>query len=213
MLDQTTRWSVFRELTRTERAPDGRLPSPDGCGSGTIAALRAALAGNDSTTATLERWCAVQGIACPGGLVARRLPGPARPPGRLRRQRLRLRAHERLRYRRVLLRCGTLVLCEAENWYVPERLPAWMNRLLDRTTIPFGRVVAPLGFRRHPLSVQVLRVQAGAIGRHAVLQQQAMLTRADGLPFCEVVERFTDALLVGQRRDDAPPGRDAAAGT
>ncbi len=166
---------------------------------GTVAALQAALAGSDSTTAILERWCAAHGPACPGGLVAQRLPGLVRPPGRLRRKRLRLRPGECVRYRRVLLRAGSLVLCEAENWYVPVRLPAWMNRLLDRTAIPFGRVVAPLGFQRHRLSTVALRPPAGGSGavpgRQAVLRQEAMLTRADGLPFCEVVERFSAVLL------------------
>ena len=164
-----------------------------------VAALQAALAGSDSTTAALERWCAAHGLPCPGGLVAPRLPGLVRPPGRLRRRRLRLQGDERVRYRRVLLRAGTLVLCEAENWYVPGRLPAWMNRLLDRTAIPFGRVVEPLGFRRHRLSMVALRPPAAGSGivlrRHAVLRQEAILTLPDGLPFCEVVETFTGALL------------------
>ncbi len=165
---------------------------------GTIEALQAALTGGDSTTETLERWCAAHGLPCPGGLTAQRLPGPARPPGRLRRRRLQLRVGERVRYRRVLLRAGALVLCEAENWYVPARLPVWMNRLLDRSTIPFGRVVAPLGFRRHRLSTVLLRPPTAGgqpPRRHGVLRQEAMLTRPDGLPFCEVVETFTSDLL------------------
>lgn len=165
----------------------------------TVASLRAALADGDSTTLTLERWCAAHGLACPGGLVAQRLPGPVRPPGRARRRRLGVGAHERVRYRRVLLRCGGLVLCEAENWYVPERLPAWANRLLDRSTIPFGRVVAPLGFRRHRLSSVPLRALVTGPGRpawrHAVLRQDALLTLPGGLPFCEVAETFTSELL------------------
>ncbi len=171
----------------------------DGGRSGMVAALQAALDGSDSTTATLERWCDAYGLAGPGRLVAQRLPGPARPPGRLRRRRLRLGAHERLRYRRVLLRLGTLVLCEAENWYVPERLPVWMSRLLDRSTVPFGRVVAPLGFRRHRLSMQVFHAPATGrdigLGRQPILRQKAVLTLPGGRPFCEVVETFTSALL------------------
>ncbi len=163
-----------------------------------VASLLAVLAGSDSTTATLERWCAAHGIGGPGRLVAQRLPGSARPPGRLRLRRLRLRAHEHLRYRRVLLRHDGLVLCVAENWYVPERLPARMNRLLDRSTIPFGRVVAPLRFRRRRLSVQVLQRPRAGVGRQAVLRQEAILTLPCGLPFCEVVETFSSALLVRQ---------------
>ena len=178
-----------------------------------VASLRAALADGDSTTLVLERWCAAHGLACPGGLVAQRLPGRMRPPGRARRRRLALSAHEPVRYRRVLLRCPAIVLCEAENWYVPGRLPAWMNRLLDRTTIPFGRVVEPLGFRRHRLSLVSLRLPSGDAGsplrRHGVLRQEAMLTRSDGLPFCDLVETFTSTLLgnmgtVALRRRDEP---------
>ncbi len=179
-----------------------------------VSSLRAALADGDSTTLVLERWCAAHGLACPGGLVAQRLPAPVRPPGRARRRWLALGTHEPVRYRRVLLRCGAIVLCEAENWYVPGRLPAWMNRLLNRTTIPFGRVVEPLGFRRHRSSLVALRPPASDAGsplrRHGVLRQEAMLTRSDGLPFCTVVETFTSALLGGmdatgpQRRRDEP---------
>ena len=177
-----------------------------------LSSLRAALAEGDSTTLVLERWCAAHGLACPGGLVAQRLPGPPRPPGQVLRRRLAVGALERVRYRRVLLRCGTVVLCEAENWYVPGRLPARMNRLLDRTTIPFGRVVGPLGFRRHRLSVVALRFPASdALRRHGVLRQEAMLTRSDGVPFCVVVETFTGALLGGMDATGWARGRDGPA--
>lgn len=177
-----------------------------------LSLLRAALAEGDSTTLVLERWCAAHGLACPGGLMAQRLPGPPRPPGRARRRRLAVGAHEQVRYRRVLLRCGAIVLCEAENWYVPERLPTWMNRLLDRTTIPLGRVVEPLGFRRHRLFLVALRPPADGIPhRHGVLRQEAMLTRSDGLPFCNVVETFTSALLNGMDATESLRHRDEPA--
>ncbi|MFX8883413.1 hypothetical protein ABTM86_19675, partial [Acinetobacter baumannii] len=53
-----------------------------------------------------------------------------------------------LAYRHVRLVCGDVVLSDARNWYVPARFTAAMNRTLADTDTPFGKVVAPLGFRR-----------------------------------------------------------------
>ena len=47
--------------------------------------------------------------------------------------------------------CGSVVLSEADNWYVPSRLTPEMNRLLDTTDAPFGRVVQAVHFRRRTL--------------------------------------------------------------
>jgi hypothetical protein len=54
------------------------------------------------------------------------------------------------------LRCGPTILSEADNWYVPERLTAQMNRTLDTSDAPFGKVVQPLHFRRHTMSSTLL---------------------------------------------------------
>ena len=55
-------------------------------------------------------------------------------------------------YRHVRLRCGAHVLSDADNWYVPGRLTAAINRQLDTTDIPFGRAAKPLQFRRFTLA-------------------------------------------------------------
>src|SRR5262249_23135272 len=54
------------------------------------------------------------------------------------------------------LRCGELVLSEADNWYVPARLTPEMNRLLETTDTPFGVAVQSLHFQRHTLSAELL---------------------------------------------------------
>ncbi len=116
-----------------------------------------------------------------------------------------------MRYRRVKLLCGTLVLSQAENWYVPARLTPEMNRRLDSSDTPFGRVVQPLHFQRHTLSSTLLwhalpegwEMNAAAADQRAaelpmpseLLQQRALLSLPDGTPFSEVVETYTDRVL------------------
>jgi hypothetical protein len=78
-----------------------------------------------------------------------RIPGAPASATPDQRARLQVSDTTELRYRRVQLRCGTRLLSDAENWYVPSRLTPEMNRLLDSTNTPFGRVVQPLApYRR-----------------------------------------------------------------
>ena len=116
-----------------------------------------------------------------------------------------------VRYRRVRLRCGEIVLSEADNWYVPGRLTPDMNRLLDTTDSPFGIVVQPLHFQRHTLSSKVLwlalpegwEMNANAAKDDAavlplpakLLEHRAVLTLPDGTPFSEVLESYTSNVL------------------
>ena len=120
-------------------------------------------------------------------------------------------ARELVRYRRVRLMCGSLVLSEADNWYVPSRLTPEMNRLLDTTDAPFGRVVQALHFQRRTLSSTLLwhplpqgwemdataaRDASGELNiPHTLLEHRAVLSLPDGTPFSEVVETYTDQVL------------------
>ena len=120
-------------------------------------------------------------------------------------------ANESVRFRRVRLSCVGHVLSEADNWYVPSRLSTDMNKALDTTDTSFGRAVASLHFQRHTLSAELLwsplpqgwetasKVETGSdswlrVPAH-VLQHHAVLTRADGVPFSEVVETYTAKVL------------------
>lgn len=127
------------------------------------------------------------------------------------RRELRVTRTDSVRYRRVKLRCGALVLSEADNWYVPGRLTPEMNKLLDIRDTPFGRVVKSLDFRRATLSARVLSPllppgweampPAGIedLGEPCLparlLEHRALLTLPDGTPFSEVVETYTDGVL------------------
>ena len=173
--------------------------------------LNAELLSHDSATATLEHWCELHRLASPPRIVAERVAGTEKPPSPDQRRELGVTAVDLVRYRRVRLMCGSAVLSEADNWYVPSRLTPEMNRLLGTTDTPFGRVVQSLHFQRRTLSSTLLwhplpegwEMNATA-GRDAageltvppkLLEHRAVLSLPDGTPFSEVVETYTDQVL------------------
>jgi hypothetical protein len=174
--------------------------------------LNAALLSHPSATLTLERWCGAHQMAAPAKIVAHRVQGADKPLPPDGRALLGIGPHEPVRYRRVQLACGHVVLSDADNWYVPSRLTAAMNRQLDSTDVPFGKVVQPLHFRRQTLSAELLWSplppgwdsgaalppadnQPLAIPAH-VLQHRALLYTQDNRPFSLVVESYTGDVLV-----------------
>jgi chorismate-pyruvate lyase len=173
--------------------------------------LNAELLSHDSATSTLERWCAEHRLAAPARIVAIRAAAIDKPPTSQQRLELRVSEAEPLRYRRVRLACGTVVLSEADNWYVPSRLSADMNRQLDTSDVPFGKVVQPLRFQRHTLEALLLwhplpdgwemgaappQAGKGVLAIPAqVLEHRAVLTLPDGTPFSEVVETYTNGVF------------------
>lgn len=181
--------------------------------------FNADLLSHDSATLTMERWCGDHHMAEPAKISAQRVTGDDKPlPDDLRTE-LAIGPNEPVRYRRVLLRCGSHVLSEADNWYVPSRLTAAMNEQLDHTDTPFGRVVLPLHFRRQTLDATLLwsPLPAGwesadnalPAGQgtlsipHQVLRHRAVLYAADNRPFSTVIETYTEQVLAFP----APAGR------
>jgi hypothetical protein len=204
----------FLTVSGVSASPDAPAP-----GSGFVSRLKAALLvqtlnaellSHESATATLEGWCSTYGLA-PPTLVAERVPGEDKAATEEQRAQLRVSETDVVRYRKVRLRCGSLVLSEADNWYVPGRLTAEMNTSLDTTDTPFGRVVKSLDFRRHTISMTVLSpflppgwetMSPARIKRMSqpclpasLLQHRAILTLPDGTPFSEVVETYTGNVL------------------
>jgi chorismate-pyruvate lyase len=173
--------------------------------------LNADLLSHDSATLTLEHWCELHRLASPARIVAERVPGTDKPPSPEQRRELGVTPTEQVRYRRVRLLCGAVVLSEADNWYVPGRLTPEMNRLLDATDTPFGKVVQPLQFHRHTLSSTVLWrplpegwEMSAAPAKDGVpvlpmpqkvLEHRALLSLPDGTPFSEVIESYTANVL------------------
>jgi len=173
--------------------------------------LNAEILASRSATATLETWCDTHHLASPARIVADRVQQTAVPSAEQLR-RLEVATAAEVKYRHVKLRCGTRVLSEADNWYVPARLTPEMNRVLETTDAPFGRVVAPLGPYRQTLSVTLLwsPLPAGwehgvapppaAAGRPleipgALFEHRAVLYTKDHRPFSEVAEVYQRDVL------------------
>ncbi len=183
--------------------------------------LHADLLSHDSATVTLERWCSAHHLASPARMTAERVSDADKAPTRIQLERLGVASKDEVHYRRVRLRCGNVVLAEADNWYVPARLTPHMNELLDTTDAPFGLVARPLHFQRHTISAELLwqplpsgwemkpptdSAVAGALCvPPEVLRHRALLTSPDGTPLSEVVETYTsNVLAIGGLAPAAP---------
>jgi len=175
-----------------------------------VQGLNAELLSHDSATLTLERWCAAHRLAVPPRIVAQRTHGDAKPLPPELRERLEVDMAEPVAYRHVRLTCGTHVLSEADNWYVPGRLTADMNRRLENTDEPFGKVVRALGFQRRTIAAELLwsplpagwemspQAQAERAPLripHALLRHEAVLYSTAHQPFSAVVETYTNRIL------------------
>jgi len=174
--------------------------------------LNADLLSNASATLTLDRWCGAHDMATPPKIVADRVRGQDKPATAEVRALLRVSNEETVNYRRVRLRCGELVLSEADNWYVPARLTPEMNQQLETTDIAFGRAVKPLNFLRVTLSANLLwspLPQGWEMARTTlppdaatplavppfVIEHRAVLNLPDGTPFSALVETYTRQVL------------------
>jgi chorismate-pyruvate lyase len=173
--------------------------------------LNADLLSHESATLTLDRWCDSHRLTSPAKIVAELVKGADKVPSDEQRKELRVGASEPVRYRHVRLHCGDYVLSEADNWYLPARLTADMNRELDTTNVAFGRAVQALHFSRHTLSAKLLwtplpqgwESATAAPGTSSgtlevpehVIEHRAVLTLPDGTPFSDLVETYTSEVL------------------
>jgi hypothetical protein len=181
-----------------------------------VQTLNATILGARSATFTLDAWCADHKLATDPKIRARRVAGLDRPFSAEGRKRLSIGPDEPVKYRHVELLCGDRILSEADNWYVPSRLTPEMNRILDTTDTPFGRVVADLQPTRQTMSVAVRwkplpdgwelhptpadNPSATLAIPAVVFEHRAILLRDDRTPFCEVEEHYTGHIL-----DFGPP--------
>src|SRR6185312_949435 len=173
--------------------------------------LNADLLSNDSATLTLDRWCEAHKMATPAKVVAERVHDTDKDPTQEVRSLLGVSSGDPVRYRHVRLHCGDHVLSEAYNWYVPARLTADMNQVLDTSDTPFGRAVQALHFHRRTLSARLLwaplpqgwemekslpRPEKRTLALPAqVIQHRAVLSLPDGTPFSALVETYTNEVL------------------
>jgi hypothetical protein len=154
--------------------------------------LQSGLAAAPSATRFLTDRCAALKLADPAVIRAVREQAPTPDlPGI--RKALQVSASERLGYRRVLLICGTHILSEASNWYVPSRLTPVQNYQLDNTDTSFGTVVKTLDFHRQQLSSKPVNEPG------VVLRVIALLKTPDERPFSFVSENYTNELTADAR--------------
>jgi ketosteroid isomerase-like protein/chorismate-pyruvate lyase len=160
-----------------------------------VQTLSADILASRSATATLENWCRDHRLAEEPQVVAHLVTGARKTPSSEQLRRLEVTSERDVIYRRVRLQCGTHVLSDADNWYVPARLTAEMNRLLQTTDTPFGKAVAPLAPSRQTLSVRLLWSDSALPIPESLFEHRAVLYTRDHQPFSEVAEVYRRDLL------------------
>jgi hypothetical protein len=178
-----------------------------------IQTLNARILSSRSATTTLEGWCRDHKLADTPVIAADQVRGTPALATPEQRQRLKVSDREPITYRRVRLRCGARVLSEAETWYVPARLTAEMNQLLQTSDTPFGRAVAALEPYRQTFAASTLWSPlpdgwetANGTGvpassdrvlaiPDALFAHRAVLYTREHLPFAEVSEIYQRQLL------------------
>ena len=162
----------------------------------TIEEFERVLASQDSATAALGQWCERHGIAQAAAIRAS-VVGRSSEAAPETRAMLGLTAQDPVGYRHVRLACGETILSEAYNWFAPSRLTPDMNRALAESDTPFGKVAAPLGFRRVRLLEE--RGRADFCPPDTILIHRALLRLPDGQPLAYVVECYSAANLAAAR--------------
>ena len=178
-----------------------------------VDALARHIASHSTATAALNAWCAQRMARQHGSIVARVLVDEDADPASYKGS-LTIEHGEPLRYRKVALVWGDATVSEAENWYLPDRLPLRMRSQLLNTNLPFGQVVRDLQPRRTSVAIysdddlakggfgpeQCIDRLRGVVGfspvKSFVLHISAVLTSAvSGLVIAEVHEHYRRELI------------------
>lgn len=101
-----------------------------------------------------------------------------------------------LSYRYVSIKIDGCILSYARNWYRQDVLSESMKVALSQSNIPFGRIVAPLRFRRVSLSSEFFwQTWYEKENRsEPILRHQAFLKLSSGQPFCYLEENYLSNL-------------------
>lgn len=184
--------------------------------------LNADILASPSATQSLEKWCRDHKMANDPRIVAHRVNNLPKIPTAEQLQRLQVTNINEVKYRRVELYCGNHLFSEADNWYVPGRLTAAMNKLLESSDRPFGKVVQELRPYRRTFAVTILwsplpvgweqRLRARMQARKArkltipkgLFKHDAILYTSDNKPFSEVNEIYQRQILAFPRERPLP---------
>ena len=180
--------------------------------------LNAEILASSSATQSLEKWCRDHKMAADPIIVARVTTGIDKVATTEQLQRLQVTTVSDVKHRQVELRCGSYILSEADAWYIPSRLTAEMNKLLETSETPFGKAVQSLRPYRRTFAVTLLwsplpagweqqrqtGEQPSERARPLLLpkelfEHRAILYTSDHQPISEVHERYQGQLLAFSR--------------
>jgi chorismate-pyruvate lyase len=184
--------------------------------------LNADILASPSATQSLEKWCRDHKMTNDPRIVARLVNDFHKVPTAEQLQRLQVTNSNEVKYRRVELYCGNHLFSKADNWYVPGRLTAAINKLLETSDTPFGKAVQELHPYRRTFAVKILwsplpvgweqelsaRVQARKAGKLTIpkdlFEHNAILYTSDNKPFSEVSEIYQRQVLAFPRKRPLP---------
>lgn len=134
-----------------------------------------------SVTAALQVWCEVRGLG-EGDLHSDVKPESGQKPlPPLGVEILKPKPDETVRHRAITLMRGTVPLLDADNWYLPERLPLRARVLLDTTDTPFGAALAGTLQNRETFSALLPpHIMARFNGRDRI--RQTIMAAAEDVP-------------------------------
>lgn len=116
----------------------------------------------DSMTEILRQWCDTHSIGTGPLRSQHAVTSGHLPPTACAVDALQLAPQESTRHRGIVLMRGEVGLLEADNWYVPERLPESVNTVLETTDTPFGAALPGVGQSRRTLYCGTEPLPAGA---------------------------------------------------
>src|SRR3984893_6772251 len=177
-----------------------------------VQTLNGEILASRSATLILEKWCNEHGVAGVGDakIVARLTAGELKPTTAEQRHKLGIGPEVEVKYRHVQLMCGDQIVSGADNWYVPSRLTAEMNHVLETTATPFGKAVMDLKPYRQTYAVDLLwwplpkgweskpvptAAEPAALEIPEVIFEHRAVLYANGQPFSEVHELYRRQLL------------------
>ena len=187
--------------------------------------LNAEILSSPSATQSIEKWCRDHKMSDDPRIVARLVKGADKVPTAEQLERLQVTDGNEVKYRRVELRCGSHVLAEADNWYVPSRLTAEINELLETSETPFGKAVQALHPYRRTFAVTFLWSplpagweqdrRARSQPHHPrkleipkdLFEHRAILYTSDNKPFSEVNELYQGQIISFPRPRQSPRRR------
>jgi hypothetical protein len=182
-----------------------------------IRELSSALNSEPSATKVLNSWCVENGFSSQEKsivAVIKREPRINPAPELMRDLGVDAGTEVSLRSGHLVCRGPELVLSDIDLWWVRERIPEDMRRMLDSTDKPFGEVISALAFKRIPRETEVFQISEEAENGHetiefcdiprCIIRSTAVLV-VSGRPVCFIKEGYRRCILRHIADERLPP--------